>query len=75
MSDLKENNFYFILSILLVSSVIGLFMITSPEVIETILCIFISVGIFIVFCLLLYLINGFMNYPLKSTFLEDLNKH
>lgn len=73
MKDLKESGLYLVLSIVVVSGVLGLLLLLPTDIIETSLCVIFSIGIFLVFCYLLGIINGITKYPLKSTFLDDLN--
>ena len=73
MKDLKESGLYLILSIVVVSGVLGVLLLLPTDIIETSLCVMLSIGVFLVFCYLLGIIDGITKYPLKSTFLDDLN--
>lgn len=58
MKIFRGTGFYVLLAILAVSGEVLLFLLPS-EITETIIAIIIALGIFIGFCLLLYIINKF----------------
>ncbi len=76
MEVIKEIGLYLLLVILVVSGVVFLFLLPS-EISGTIVAVIIAFGIFVGFCFVLLLINGFIkhtNVKGGSTFLDDLEK-
>ena len=73
MKELKESVLYFILSIVVVVGVLGLLFLISANALKMALGIVLSMGIIIGFCVFLRIFDKIFDYPLKSTFLDDLN--
>ncbi len=76
MEVIKEIGLYLLLVILVVSGVVFLFLLPS-EISGTIVAVIIAFGIFVGFCFVLLLINGFIKHTTVkggSTFLDDLEK-
>ncbi len=70
MKDLKESGLYFVLSIIVVFGVLGLFLLMPNEIIETCFCIILSVCIFVGFCFLLGLLDGITKIPLGKPLIK-----
>lgn len=76
MEVIKEIGLYLLLVILVVSGVVFLFLLPS-EISGTIVAVIIAFGVFVGFCFVLLLINGFIKHTTVkggSTFLDDLEK-
>lgn len=73
MKVIKEIGLYLLLVILVVSGVVSLFLLPS-EIRGTIVASIIALGIFVGFCFILLLINGFIKHttvPGGRTFMRD----
>ena len=79
MKAIREIRFYLLLGILIVSGGVSLFILPS-EISRTIVASIIALGIFVGFCFILLLINGFIKHTpfqvgvlLCATAMEDSN--
>ena len=73
MKAIREIRFYLLLGILIVSGGVSLFILPS-EISRTIVASIIALGIFVGFCFILLLINGFIKHttvPGGRTFMRD----
>ncbi len=73
MKVIKETGLYLLLTVLVVSGVVSLFLLPS-EIRGTIVASIIALGIFVGFCFILLLINGFIKHttvPGGRTFMRD----
>lgn len=73
MKVIKETGLYLLLAILVVSGVVSLFLLPS-EISGTIVASIIALGIFVGFCFILLLINGFIKQPLGKPVIKMYKK-
>ena len=74
MKDFKESGLYFLLAIIAAAGVLGAFFLIPANALKAALVVVLSIGIIIGFCAFLRIFDGVIKYPLKSTFLDDLNE-
>lgn len=74
MKDLKETGLYLLISILIGSGLLAFVLFTPSEIGLQIIGICLAVCIFIVFCFILLLINGFLNLPLGKPVIKMYKK-